>query len=283
MGNRTPVNLLKWAGSKYRAIPNITRAVEKLPQKPHRYVEPFLGSGVVFLALWRRGLVTQAILGDGMEPLMAMYLGLQVDAKAVGTLYNMYCEHGNSELFYKLREETGPQEQEDALELRAARFLFLARSAYNGVVRITKTGKFSVPVGSRPAPPMRMRTFEEWGDALQCAQLCVGPWGAFVAPLPKDLWYFDPPYDGGWTGYSAQGFSDGDQLAVADRFHLVRSSDSWALAHNYDTEFVRNIYQVSNPGIWHVVQEQARVVGGRKSRMSVKKDIMIANWPLAEN
>src|SRR6266478_364417 len=91
---------LKWAGSKTKLLPDL---VPLLPKAMTRLVEPFAGSGAVFL----NADCQESLLADSNEALTSLYAGLKESGQSlVNRCKRLFTARNNSaDRFYKLREE----------------------------------------------------------------------------------------------------------------------------------------------------------------------------------
>ena len=64
-----------------------------------------------------------------------------------------------------------------------------------------------------------------------------------VSPTEADFFYFDPPYDDTFTGYSKTGFSGEDQAAVAQLCRDIDEAGNKFMASNSDTPLIRELYE----------------------------------------
>ena len=274
--------LLVWPGGKRLALPQIENAVlsaRRTLGEPTRYVEPFLGSGIVYIHLFKKGLldsVDEVILGDGLDSLIGMFLALQRDAMSVFELYSELITLPHKEAFYKLREESN--KQDFSLVTAAASFLYLIRGSFNGLVRFTKDNKFSVPIGTPPRF-IPKTIFLDWQTALQGVKLIPGSWVAFnTKPKDSDLWYLDPPYYGGFDKYK-QSWKDVDHLRVANKFKEIDYHWGTVVAHNYDSKKIREFYD--SPYTYYTTNTTERIIGGKNSRRVFRDELMVTNFRLS--
>ncbi len=134
---------LKWAGGKYRLLDRL------LPSLPagSRLVEPFVGSGAVFL----NAAYPAYLLCDLNPDLIGLYETLRREGerfiKRARALFTP--ENNTREAFLRLRAAFNAST--DAEE-RAVLFLYLNRHAYNGLVRYNARGVYNVPFGRYKAP-----------------------------------------------------------------------------------------------------------------------------------
>lgn len=131
--------ILRWAGSKKKLLSVLSSAA---PSTFKRYVEPFVGSAVLFLELDP----SKAVLSDINTGLIETYENIRAHPRAV---WNRVSDMPLEESFYyDLRSQDA-----DSLKTldRAARFVYLNRFCFNGVYRTNRQGLFNV---SRGKPTM---------------------------------------------------------------------------------------------------------------------------------
>ena len=68
---------LKWPGRKTKLLKPIKLAFQSAACKPEVYIEPFVGSGAVFLMLKNTGLIKKAFLNDYLKELEIFYKTLK--------------------------------------------------------------------------------------------------------------------------------------------------------------------------------------------------------------
>jgi len=130
---------LKWPGGKRWLA---SRHAGLLPPCYNNYVEPFLGSGAVFF----RVAPPSALLADSNEELINAYRCIKSDYQVLeDELFRMQEKH-SEKFYYRMRSED-PAERIQ----RAARFIYLNRTCFNGMYRVNREGKFNVPIGTKTA------------------------------------------------------------------------------------------------------------------------------------
>src|SRR6266852_5391210 len=128
---------LKWAGGKRWFV---ARYLDVLPSQFNRYIEPFVGSGALFFALTP----SRAILADLNADLIATYSAIKNDWKRVVGILAEYHKRHSKEFYYLVRSS-----RPRTLHCRAARFIYLNRTCWNGLYRVNRRGEFNVPVGTK--------------------------------------------------------------------------------------------------------------------------------------
>lgn len=203
--------LFKWAGGKRFLVPYLRKYV---PETFGRYYEPFFGSGALFF-----GLRPQAgVLSDKNAELMAAYKQLRDNPH--GLIQHLRRMKNDEDEYYRIRAS-----RPTSSVGQAARFLYLANFAFNGIYRVNLNGEFNVPYGHNDDhPPRKVFSAERLyaiSDALQgCRLLSLDFEGALAGAQPGDFVYLDPPYtvahgQNGFVKYNAKIFSWEDQVRLA--------------------------------------------------------------------
>jgi DNA adenine methylase len=206
----TPRSFLRWAGSKRALLPYIVKA---LPSSFQTYHEPFLGSGSLFFLL-RPG---SAFLSDSCPALIETFDAVRANVSAV--LRYLRPLKPDRDLFYEVRSSRseGPFK-------RAAEFIYLNKTCWNGLYRVNSRGEFNVPYG---LPKTDFVIDEENLRACSAALAgrhvrlrCADFETALHDVEPRDLVFLDPPYvtrhnNNGFIDYNEKLFSWPDQMRLA--------------------------------------------------------------------
>lgn len=137
-----PKPFVKWVGGKRQLLEQF-RSMDLYPPNgfnpsKNTYFEPFVGGGAVFFDL----LPQKAVLSDMNKELVTTYNVIKTD---VESLIKSLKKHTYSkEYFLKIRAKN-PEKLSD-LQV-ASRFIYLNRTAFNGMYRVNSKGEFNVPFG----------------------------------------------------------------------------------------------------------------------------------------
>ena len=129
---------LKWPGSKYRIVDAIKA---RLPEG-NRLVEPFVGSGAVFLNTD----YNRYLLNDNNPDLINLYRIL----KKEGEPFIQFCrtfftpENNSATKYYEFRHLFNTT---DDRRLKSALLVYLNRHGFNGLIRYNLQHEFNVPFG----------------------------------------------------------------------------------------------------------------------------------------
>lgn len=258
---------LKWAGGKRWLL---TRFSKLFPGDFDRLVEPFLGSGAVFFALNPRA----AILSDTNSDLIEFFRVLSEDCKSLKELVEGHARLHCPTYYYKVRSEV----PSSALK-RAARFLYLNRTCWNGLYRVNRKGEFNVPIGTKDTVVLSNDDFEGWSQRLQRAHLVERDFRATISLATKgDFVFVDPPYKlsggEGFVKYNQNEFSWLDQEELADSVREASSRGAKVLVTNLCAAEVRKLYK----GFKIVGVQRTGVIAGDAAFRGNYKEVVIQCW-----
>jgi DNA adenine methylase len=239
--------LLKWAGGKTRVIPRIRAAIESVAAV--RLVEPFVGSGAVFLNLPR---FRRLLIADTNADLVALYRHvLHGPGVLLAETRGLFTRaHNTRDAYDKVRAEFNAAAIGDVA--RAARFLYLNRHGFNGLCRYNASGGFNVPFGRYTAPSLPEAELQAMHRRLAEADEVEIVHADFRTVFSGhlragDLVYADPPYvplsaTASFTSYAAEGFTAADQQDLATAAREAAQRGIPVLLSNHDLPVVRALY-----------------------------------------
>ncbi|PWK51705.1 Dam family site-specific DNA-(adenine-N6)-methyltransferase [Pleionea mediterranea] len=231
---------LKWAGGKYRLIDRIS---DNLPSGK-RLIEPFIGSGSVFL----NTRYDNYLLADINPDLIFLYQTL----KDEGRSFIDYCESffqpelNNAARYYQFREEFNELMPGTR---KAALFLYFNRHGYNGLCRYNLKGGFNVPFGKYKKPYFPRLEMEHFWKKAQRATFVCQDFEKVMQRARKDhVVYCDPPYvpispTAYFTSYAKHGFSLHDQERLAFQAKKLSQRQVTVVISNHENEVTRAMYQ----------------------------------------
>jgi len=261
---------LKWAGGKRRLLPRLR---ELVPDPGRRYFEPFLGGGALFFALEPK----RAVLSDVNEELIATYLAIQSNAEEVIAELKGGRYQNSEDAYYAIRAA------EPVFDVhKAARFIYLNRTGFNGLYRVNKRGKFNVPFGHQKNPTIcdeaRLRSASETLNRGSVRILHRTFDAVLELAKAGDVVYFDPPYwpvskTANFAAFSAVGFGPDDQRRLRDTALLLHRRGVIVVLSGSDAPEVRDLYADSRFVI-HKVQARRSINCDGKKRGPVGEVII---------
>jgi len=229
---------LKWAGGKSQLIEVLASHV---PNKYGKYIEPFIGGGALFFHLRPE----EAIISDSNPELVNCYRVVRDQVDDLIALLSEYPHNKN--FYYEIRAQNT-----STLTIieRAARFIYLNKTCYNGLYRVNKKGQFNVPFGSQKNPkicdPEHLKAVSL---ALQNTQIEEADYQEILDryALPEDFVFLDPPYHpiSGYSDfkrYTKEFFYEEDQKQLAFKFGELACKGVYCLLTNSNTDLTRNLY-----------------------------------------
>jgi len=241
--SRSASPFLKWAGGKSQLLDELARY---FPSEFKRYFEPFLGGGAVYFFLQPK----QSILSDANFELVNTYkvIASSVD-QLILKLSAFQKKTLTEELYYEIRNNQDSQRLSDID--RAARFIFLNKTCYNGLYRVNSEGKFNVPFGKYDRMPRLFdaSNLRSANVILKSAKIDAGYYNVVLNEFRAgsgDFVYLDPPYavenGNGFTSYTKELFSWPEQEALAREFKRLARKGCHVMLSNSDTDRVRKLY-----------------------------------------
>jgi DNA adenine methylase len=239
---------LKWAGGKRQLLDQI-RNFLPVNGNACTYYEPFIGGGAVFFDLQP----ARAVINDRIGDLAAVYRVIQRGIDELLELLEKHRVQNSRDYYYRIRNQDrdkGRYANMGDVE-RAARFLYLNRTCYNGLYRVNRRGEFNVPRGRYKTAPVydeaNLQAIHHYLASNKIDILNGDFAGAVKTAGGGDFVYFDPPYHSpnrsGFTGYQAAGFGEDEQRRLRDTFADLARRGVSCLLSNSDTPFIRELYR----------------------------------------
>lgn len=241
---------VKWAGGKGSLLSQLSKyyPLELENGAIDRYIEPFVGGGAVLLNVLQNYKVNEAYAFDINKDLINCYNIIKSNVnelinelKRIEKEYKALEGEKRVEYYYKVRDEYNSyslDSNEKSIK-RAAEFIFLNRTCFNGLYRVNKNGKFNVPCGKYKNPTIcdeiNLSNLSKliknvnfvYGDYRKCKDLVDE--STFV--------YFDPPYrplsvSSGFTSYTKFDFTDDNQKELADFYEELNGKKAKLMLSN---------------------------------------------------
>lgn len=264
---------LKWAGGKGRVLS------QYLPYFPDvsTYYEPFLGGGAIFFHLQATTSMTHACLMDINEELVNVYRCVRDHVDVIIQQLNVHQQNHEQDYYYQIRSHVP-----EADIARAARFLYLNKTCFNGLYRENRKGQFNVPMGRYKNPNICPDDLLHAASAaLKYVTLKVSPFELVLelAHQSKDFVYFDPPYHpisatSSFTGYSRYAFREEDQIRLRDTFTLLARRGVKVMLSNSDCPFIRDLYRDFSV---HTVFA-ARAINSKASKRGKITEVLVTSY-----
>ena len=263
---------LKWPGGKRWLISNYH---EIFPTKYNAYFEPFLGGGSSFFYLEPQ----KAIIADINGELINTY---QIMAKKPKQLRALLEKHQNNHCenyYYTVRNERPID-----TVARAARFLYLNRTCFNGMYRVNRDGVFNVPIGTRDNFTEDVLLFEEYSHILQNAKIRTQD---FVVTIREanmgDFVFADPPYtiahnQNSFIKYNEKLFSWKDQMRLLNALTKARDRGVIIISTNASYPQLQQLYE--NHGFFTKTLNRFSSISGTSNGRGKQQELLITSYPI---
>lgn len=261
---------LKWAGGKRWLV---ARRLLPVPIKFDRYVEPFVGSGAVFFFLRPQ----KALLADLNEDLMRLYRVIRDRPRLLRRKMSVHQTKHSKAYYYEVRAND-PTDETD----RAARFLYLNRTCWNGLYRVNLKGEFNVPKGTKSTVLFDNDNFDAISGVLKRAKLECCDFERVIDQCgERDFVFIDPPYtvkhnNNNFLKYNERIFSWDDQIRLRDAVLRAKRHGARIAVMNADHRSVRALYD----GVAEYVRlsRYSVLAGDHAARVETTEALFLANF-----
>lgn len=264
---------VKWVGGKGQLV---ARLHEMMPNNYSRYFEPFLGGGAFFFRL----MPSKAFLSDLNDELINTYQVVRDNVE--GLIRELSKHRHDQEYFYQVRDwDRRDDYMELAPEKRAARFIFLNKTCFNGLHRVNSKGFFNVPFGDY----VNLRILDE-PNLRRCSVVLKGSvvrkasyLSIEQAAKSGDFVYFDPPYaplnaTSNFTSYTSSGFSLEDQQELRDLCARLDKKGVLFMLSNSSAPLILDLYNSFNLSL----VDAKRSINSKASGRGAVKEVIVTNY-----
>ena len=231
--------LLRWAGGKQWLANKLSRLI---PDSIGTYYEPFFGGGSLFFA----ALPKNAVLSDLNARLMETYEMIRSQPNETMSVLGGW--PNDESTYYRVREKLFVSQVS-----RAAQFIYLNKTCWNGLYRVNRLNRFNVPFAYHGRQVFDASHVLKVSAALGNATLKIGDFGDVVQSAKGgDFVYFDPPYvtnrsKTGFSRYTAHQFDWLDQKRLADTAVKLADRGCSVVVSNANYEPIISLYADFSP------------------------------------
>ncbi len=241
---------IKWVGGKSRLLKEIRRRFPYTPNDEFDYVEPFLGGGsVLFWVLRTFPLVKTVVVNDMNPDLTAMYGAVRDDVDGLVETLAEYKGEYHSLVTNDQAEQRRFYNEKRALfnkrtstqTVQAALFIFLNKTCFNGIYRVSKSGNFTNSFGKHRYPSIYdEENLRQVSDGLQRVTILTGDFAQTLDYVTDTtMVYLDPPYkvvasSGDENFYTIDRFVDSEQVRLREFCDKLNDRGCHLLLSNSD-------------------------------------------------
>lgn len=227
---------IKSQGIKTKLVPWINALK---PKVSGRWIEPFLGTGVVaFNSGFKR-----AVVNDSNPHIITLYKEIQ-EKRITPQVVRDYLEDEGEKLsaagdngydHYRLIRDRF-NENPNSLD-----FIFLSRAGFNGMMRFNKQGKWNIPFCKKAQRFSKAYITKIVNQVEKASQVITHEWELYskqfseIIPLAKedDLIYCDPPYYGRYVDYY-NGWTELDEELLFEQLRETKAKFILSTWHHND-------------------------------------------------
>lgn len=268
MQQKSAKPFLRWAGGKKWLLKELHNF---LPSEEYgNYHEPFLGGGAVFFHLKPERI---SFLNDLNRELIETYNCLKEDVENVIEALGSY--ENSREFYYKERSKN----YKSSIQ-RAARFIYLNQTSFNGIFRVNLRGEYNVPFGNRTKDFLEPENLRMVGKALQNTILSTHDFLKCLENISEgDLIFLDPPYtishnNNGFLKYNQKLFTEEDQYRLSAMIDEIKARKAFYILTNAAHYKIKEIFQKNDP---MVELKRASLVGGINAKRGKYAELVITN------
>ena len=259
---------MRWAGGKRWFVKYLNFIAPTIKYK--NYHEPFVGSGVLFFHLKPNYSV---YLSDLNSDLIETYLAIKEEVeKVIGELKKF---KNTEEDYYKIRACKYLSEYK-----RAARFIYLNQTSFNGIYRVNLNGEYNVPFGYRKKEFYDPENLRAVSAFLQKATIKARDFEKCLIDIKKhDLVFLDPPYtvthnNNGFFKYNKKLFSLEDQYRLSKMIDLIKEKEAYYILTNSAHKKVESIF---DKGDSKIKLSRASLIGGINAKRGQYEELVFTN------
>jgi DNA adenine methylase len=240
--------------------------------KFERYFEPFLGSGAVFFFLKS----DQPFLSDINPDLIETYTAIRDMPDEVVSLLGEHHRNHCKQYYYFIRGDNP-----SSLAERAAKFIYLNRTCWNGLYRVNLKGEFNVPIGTKKKVILETDDFQEVSELLKKATITPMDFEDAIDQADRnDFVFVDPPYtvchnNNGFLKYNEDIFSWDDQVRLKDSVARAHDRGARVVVLNAYNESVIELYK-EFPRLIRL--DRSSVLSGKAANRRRVEELAVLTW-----
>lgn len=240
---------VKWAGGKSGLIASL---IPFIPKNFNSYFEPFVGGGALFFYLKNQKILNskKIYINDKNSQLINAYKQIKINPHEILEELEILNKKHSEETFYRIRNLDRNSDFYSLSEVfKAARFIYLNKTCYNGLCRYNSKGHFNTPMGNYKNPKIYDKELIfSVHKALKNVLITNNDFESALLKVKKgDFIYFDPPYfplnkTSSFVNYT-DNFLAKEQIRLYELFKILDFEGVKVLQSNSNTQFIKELYK----------------------------------------
>ena len=245
---------VKWVGGKSQLIDELEKMLSANEEKTFtKYCEPMVGGGALLFNVLSKYDFEELYISDINPELINAYNAIKNNVeKLITELKEMQLaflpmdENGRKFYYYSIRDKFNTIELTDVTAInKAAYFIFLNKTCFNGLYRVNKKGQFNVPMGAYKNPTIcDEENLLNISKVLKNVTIVCGDYSLAKDFIDQNTFvYLDPPYrpiseTAAFTSYNSDTFDDSEQTRLAKFIDEINLKGSKIVLSNSDPKNV---------------------------------------------
>ncbi len=275
--NHTVINnikpFLRWVGGKTWIIKYLNEILKI--NYIENYHEPFLGGASIFLYLKSNNIINnKSYLSDKNKDLIKTYQVVQQFPFELTERLKIY--KNTEEHYYFERNKYYTNEIN-----KAAQFIFLNRTSFNGIYRVNQNGDYNVPYGYKHYQSLfDFENIENISNLLQNTYIFYCDFESTLSHIQEgDLVFLDPPYTvahgkNGFIKYNQKLFSWEDQVRLRKFIDKLNQKGIYFILTNAEHSSINDLFK----GIGKCYKfPRANLIGGKHAVRNYINELVFTN------
>ncbi len=256
-GKEHPMSLkpfVKWVGGKSQLIDELEKMLPADGEKVlTKYCEPMVGGGALFFNILSKYNFEQLYISDINAELINAYQVIKSNVdnliEKLQEMQMLFCpmdESGRKFYYYSIRDKFNNSQLCNTTTIdKAAYFIFLNKTCFNGLYRVNSKGQFNVPMGTYKNPMIcDEENLRRINKALQKVTIVCGDYSLSRDFIDSSTFvYIDPPYrpiskTSGFTAYNTDVFDDNEQIRLSKFIDELNITGAKIILSNSDPKNV---------------------------------------------
>lgn len=245
---------VKWVGGKGQLLGELEKLLPASGENGlTKYCEPMVGGGALFFNVLTKCSFEEWYISDSNAELINAYQVIKSNAEElIDELNEMQAhflpmdEDGRKAYYYSIRDAFNTVQLCEAAAIqKAAYFIFLNKTCFNGLYRVNRKGQFNVPMGAYKKPIIcDEENIRNINNALQNVTIVCGDYSLAKQFIDRNTFvYLDPPYrpiseTSAFTSYNSAAFDDNEQMRLARFIDEINASGAKIVLSNSDPKNV---------------------------------------------
>ena len=289
---------VKWAGGKGQLLEVLkSNLPEDLGTTITKYAEPFVGGGALLFALLNECSFDEVYICDNNKELINTYSIIKDYCgeliQTLADMQNKYNSCANNDekqaYYYQQRDRYNilPLDKATCIE-KAALFIFINKTCFNGLYRVNKKGNYNVPFGKHSNPTIcDAENLIKISEALQNVTMRSCDYHEVLNFADENTFvYIDPPYrplneTSGFTSYTEEQFNDNNQIELAELYKELSNRGAKVMLSNSDphnTDETDNFFDDLYSDFTILRVDASRMINSKSSSRGKIKELLIKNY-----